>query len=267
MSKWRTEYATECGHEVHLLEEWETPRFCKECKAEYDSQFYDKDCEECGRTMRVSSKWDHIPSFCKDCKAQFKAKRYEKPCDHCGRGIPASRDWDHPPKYCSDCKSRFATQYATCDHCGETFSIGTGLQIRCAEHGWELPRKCEKCRELFRHKPFKTVREDKIGGVVFRTYNSLGEFIAESYDEKGFLDDRRRHTSHTGRTVGFTRDAEFMGTKFRETRRTDGSVKSRSTNEEFLGDSYSKSVGGSSDTEHKTRTTNSSFGGKHRKTE
>jgi hypothetical protein len=247
MGKWRTEYATECGHEVHLLDDWEIPRFCKECKAEYDSQFYDKDCEECGASMRVSSRWERIPRFCKSCKERFEAKQYEKPCERCGTPIRANRDWEHPPKYCSECKSRFAAKCATCDHCGDSFTIKTGLQIKCHENGWELPRKCERCRELFRHKPFKTVREDDfLGGVVFRTYNSLGELISESRDEKAFLDERRRHTSRVGKTVGFTRDREFLGMEYRQTTRPDGSVKSRSTEEEFLGDKYTRSEGGSS---------------------
>ena len=111
--KWRTEYATECGHEVYLLDDWETPKFCKECKAEYDSQFYDKDCEGCGASMRVSSRWERIPKFCKECKARFEAKQYEKPCEHCGTPMRANRDWEHPPKFCSNCKSRFAPSTPT----------------------------------------------------------------------------------------------------------------------------------------------------------
>jgi len=37
----QTTHATECGHEVHILEGWDTPRFCKECKAKNDAKSHD----------------------------------------------------------------------------------------------------------------------------------------------------------------------------------------------------------------------------------
>jgi hypothetical protein len=40
-----------------------------------------------------------------------------------------------------------------------------GTQINCHQKGWELPRKCPNCRELFRHKPFKTLREETVFGI------------------------------------------------------------------------------------------------------
>jgi hypothetical protein len=271
MGRWRTAHATECGHEVHLLEDWETPRFCKECKADRDAQWFEKRCEDCGASLRVHRDWDNIPKLCKACKAAHDAKWYEKSCEHCGAPIRAHRDWDHPPRYCPACKSRFAPKNATCDHCGRGFTIPTGTQVKCDENGWELPRKCEDCRELFRQKPFKTIREETVfGNVVFRTYNSIGQLIGESRDETTIFGDvRRRHTSPTGKTTGFTRKKEtIFGTPYRETSRSDGSVKSRSTEEtSIFGNKYTKSVGGSSRTEHRTRTEESWTGKKYRKTE
>jgi hypothetical protein len=102
--------------------------------------------------------WDKPPRVCKSCKSRREAKWYEEPCEHCG-GIGAHRDWDHPPKYCDSCKQSFAPVDTSCEHCGKGFTIPTGTQIKCKEKGWDLPKRCEDCRELFRHKLFKTVRE------------------------------------------------------------------------------------------------------------
>jgi len=200
------------------------------------------------------------------------AKWYEKPCDNCRRGIRANRDWESPPKYCDHCRSVFAPRDASCAHCGKSFTIPTGTQIKCKQNGWELPRKCADCRELFKHKPFKTVRETTLlGNTVYRTYNSRGQLLSESRDETTiFGNERRRHTSQTGKTTGFTRDEKtFFGNPYRETTRTDGSVKSKSVEKTSLfGNKYSESTGGSSQTKHRTTTTETTWTGKkYRKTE
>ena len=157
MGKWLTTYATECGHEVYVLEDWDTPRFCKECKAENDAKWYDTACEDCGATIRACTEWEHAPRYCKSCKAARDAKWYDKSCEHCGKTIRANTDWEHLPKFCEDCKHEFAPKSADCDHCNTTFTIPMGTQINCKEHGWDLPKKCPDRREKFRHKPFKTV--------------------------------------------------------------------------------------------------------------
>ena len=145
-----------------------------------------------------------------------------------------NRDWDSPPRYCDECKERYAAAEATCEHCSKSFTIPTGTQIKCKEKGWDLPKRCEACRELFRHKPFKTHREtDFWGKTVFRTYNGIGQLIAESRDEVGFFgDERRRHRSATGETTGVTRErTDSWENKYRETRDAAGGVHVMDTDE------------------------------------
>jgi hypothetical protein len=221
--------------------------------------------------MRIHRDWDNPPTICKSCKEKRAAKWYEIKCKGCGRSIWANRDWDFPPNFCKNCKSLYAPKNATCDHCGKGFAISVGIQIRCKQNGWELPRKCPDCRELFKHKPFNTVREKTIlGNNVYRTYNSLGQLIAESRDEKTFYgNEQRRHTSQAGKTVGVTQEKKsFLGAPYRETTRTDGSVKSRSKEKtSFFGKKYTESEGGSSHTTHSTTTETTWTGKKYRKTE
>ena len=182
-----------------------------------------------------------------------------------------NRDWDHPPKFCDSCKHAYAPKTASCAHCGSSFSIPTGTQIKCKENGWDLPKRCESCRELFRHKPFKTVRETTwTGATVFRTYNSVGQLIGESKDEKGFFGDERRvHRAPTGKKTGTTKEkTDWLGNRYRETRAPDGSVKSTSRERtDWLGNKYTESRGGSSDTKHTTKTKTSWWGKKYRETQ
>lgn len=221
--------------------------------------------------MNIHEDWDNPPKICKSCKDKRAAKWYEISCEGCGQSIKANRDWDTPPKFCKSCKDSTAPKDVSCDHCGNSFTIPVGTQIKCKQSGWDLPKKCPDCRELFKHKPFKTVREETFfGNIVFRTYNSVGQLISESKDEKTFFgNDRRRHTSQTGKTTGFTREKEtFFGTPYRETTRTDGSVKSQSREKtSFFGNKYSESQGGSSNSTHKTTTETTWTGKKYRKTE
>ena len=194
------------------------------------ADWYDKSCEECGETIHVCTDWANPPRFCKDCKAARAAKWYDKSCEQCGGTIHVCTDWANPPRFCKDCKAAYAPKHAACEHCSKSFTILTGMQIRCKQNGWELPRKCRDCRELFKHKPFKTIKESTaFGSTVYRTYNSLGQLISESRDEKTvFGNERRRHTSNTGKTTGFTRNEKtIFGAPYRETRRADGSLKSR----------------------------------------
>jgi hypothetical protein len=269
MGRWHTTYATECGHEVHILEDWDTPRLCKECKAANDAKWYDKSCEDCGATIHVCKDWDNEPRFCKTCKVAREAKWYDKSCENCGNTMRANRDWDHPPKFCDECKREYAPKSAECEHCNSTFTIPMGTQINCKQHGWDLPKKCLECREKFRHKPFKTVREETfLGKTVYRTYNSIGQLIAESANEKTFWTgtDQRRHKSRTGSTIGITRKRErfLTGTPYRETTRPDGSVKSTAEEKTrwLSGQPYTESTGGTSGTKHTTTTKTSRWSGK-----
>ena len=272
MSKWHDKSCEECGTTIHVHEDWDhAPRFCADCKAERAAKWYDKSCEKCGATINACRDWDHPPKYCADCKAKQDAKWYEVSCENCGTTINACRDWERPPKFCSRCKTAHSPIDASCSHCGASFTISTGTQIQCKKQGWELPKRCEICRQLFKHKPFKTVRETTLtGSPIFRTYNSLGQLIGESTDGKGlFGDERRVHRSHTGKPTGVTRKVKSaFGTQYNETRGTDGRVKSTSRERTgILGDKYTESTGGTSGIKHVTRTVISWFGKKFRKTE
>lgn len=263
---WYEEICGICGGSMRLHRNWDNPPLAhKECRERAAAKWYDKACRHCGGAMRVHRDWSNLPEYHKDCAW------FEKSCEHCGRGIRTHRDWDTPPKFCDSCKRTFAPQDASCEHCAKSFTIPTGTQIRCKEKGWDLPKRCEDCRELFRHKPFKTIREtDWLGNTVFKTYNSLGKLIGESRDEKGFWgDERRRHRIGMGNTTGLTREKkDWQGNPYRETRGLDGQVKSTSRERtDWLGNDYTESTGGSSSTQHKTSTETSWTGRKYRKTE
>ena len=185
--------------------------------------------------------------------------------------IQAHRDWDRPPKYCSNCKQKYYEVSDNCSHCGKSYAISTGMQIKCKESGWSLPKRCEDCRELFRHKPFKTVPEKTLfGSVVFRTYNSIGQLISESRNETGFFGDKKRvHRSHTGKKSGESRKrSDWFGNKFVETKGLDGRIKSTSHElTGIFGDKYTESTGGDSGTKHRTRAKTSWTGKKYRETQ
>lgn len=252
-AKWYDKECEGCGQTIPVCRDWDTaPRFCKSCKARHDANWYSKSCEGCGTEIRVCRDWEKVPKFCKACKERNDAKWYDRDCQKCGLSFPVNRDWDPPPEYCKSCKDKYPPVYQSCAHCGETFEISTITQIRCAIKDWDLPRRCKKCRELFSHKPFRTVKEEDLtGGIVFRTYNSLDQLISESRKEKGIWGQKVKHTGKFGKDIGTTYvKGGVLGQT--ETRRPDGSLKSTSYDSDFMGQKYRKSESGSSDS---TRTT------------
>lgn len=275
-AKWYERSCADCGTTIKIHMDWENPpSLCDHCKQKRAAQWYEKSCEKCGTAIKVHRDWDNTPKYCAPCKEKMAAKWYDVKCQGCGSTIKANRDWENPPTYCSDCKDSNPTRDINCSHCGERFAIKPGTQIQCKKNGWELPKKCPACRELFKHKPFKTVKEKTavLGHIIYRTYNGIGQLISETRDERTpFLGiEQRRHTSKSGETVGITRDKKtaFLGKPYRETKRPDGSVKSTSTEKKtpFLGHKYTESKGGSSNTTHKTTTETTWTGKKYRKTE
>jgi hypothetical protein len=104
---------------------------------------------------------------------------------------------------------------------------------------------------------------------VFRTYNSKGDLLSESRDEKDFFgNDRRRHTGDSGKTTGFTtHEKTFFGRDYRQTVRPgDRMVKSESFDEkDFFGRPYSESTSDRG-TVNETRAEKTFFGKKYRET-
>jgi predicted RNA-binding Zn-ribbon protein involved in translation (DUF1610 family) len=60
--------------------------------------------------------------------------------------VDARRDWEHPPKYCKRCKDKHDKREVACRECGKSFVLSTSLQLKCAKNGWELPTRCQECR-------------------------------------------------------------------------------------------------------------------------
>ncbi len=112
MSKWRTENATACGHEVHVHEDWDSiPKYCRECKALNDEKWYDGTAQVCG----------HVQRMC--------------------------RDWESQPAFCKECRSAYPPEEEFCELCGASFTISTKTKYNCSLKGWNLPKKCHRCRK------------------------------------------------------------------------------------------------------------------------
>lgn len=109
MGKWHDDYATECGHPVHLMDGWDAPRWCPDCKAKRDSQWYETTGEHCGHPVRIRNDWTR-PPLCKGCKDNY------------------------PPLTAVDGE-------------GHSFTISSIAQFMCAQNGWQLPTKCKDCKE------------------------------------------------------------------------------------------------------------------------
>lgn len=270
MPGWYNVSCSDCGENINVHEDWDNPpTICKSCKQERKSQWYEECCTDCGTTMRIHRDWDNPPKICKSCKNRRDDKWYEKSCSNCGHSMRICSDWNNPPTMCASCRESYPPINEICSHCRDAFTISTGTQLKCKQKGWDLPKRCEKCRELFRHKPFYTKREELMfGRVVYRTYNSKGELISESENQKGILGDKyQEHRSHNSNITGYTREKGILSSH-RETQDTDGRVKSTSYKrwDPLLGN-YTESTGGSSQTKHYTRTETPIFGNKHRKTD
>ena len=181
MSKWSTVSCRHCRDDIQVHEDWDrVPEYHKECA------WYASTCDICGSSMKIHRGWDNPPTAHKECKAKQAAKWHTRSCNHCRREIKYHEDWDNvpeyhkecawttkpcdschsdirihrgwqtPPRFCDSCKLRYAPKNASCVHCGNSFDISTGTQVKCKEQGWDIPKRCEACRELFKHKPFRT---------------------------------------------------------------------------------------------------------------
>lgn len=271
-SKWYDKRCAGCGTIMHIHEDWDNPpEYCKSCKAKRKSKWYDVRCAECGTIIHVHRDWGNPPKYCKSCKAARDRKWTTKACEKCRAPIRIHIDWDNPPKICDKCKrDYYSPKTAICAHCGKGFTISTGLQLKCEENGWDLPKRCDDCRELFRHKPFRTQKEtDMLGNVVFRIYNNRGVLISESRDYEGLLDKKRIHYGRKGKIVAETRRREdVLGNRYRETTTRKGERKSISRDyKDVLGNEYTDSVGGTSKTKHRTWRRISWLGRKYSETE
>lgn len=179
-----------CGRSMRIHRAWDNPpKAHKECIAARAAQWFEKACKHCGRPIRVHRDWDDKPNYHKDCAWTT------KPCDSCQSQIQVHRDWETPPRFCDSCKRRYVPKTATCVHCGKGFEISTGTQVQCKEKGWDLPKRCVECRQLFKHKAFRTERTTTFSGdIIFKTYNGIGQLIGESKDETAFCGDKTDST-------------------------------------------------------------------------
>ena len=270
-AKWYERSCADCGTTMKLHQDWDNPpNICKSCKEKRAAKWYERSCADCGTTMKLHRDWEKPPKYCKSCKEKRAAKWYEISCESCSAPVRVHKDWAQPPRYCEKCKAKHAPISEKCSHCESWFEIPTGTQIKCRQKGWDLPKRCADCRELFKHKPFRTVQEkDLLGNTVYVTYNSAGQLISRSREGKGLLGDREiRHESHVGKGTGSTTFGNFLGIKTKTTRAPDGSVKSQGyEGTDILGGKISVTTGRSSGKKSVTRTVRSFLGGKHRRTD
>ena len=148
MGKWRTELATECGHEVPVHEEWENiPRFCPECKEERASAWSTAYATECGHEVPMHRDWDHVPRFCKTCKKENDEKWYDGVASVCGHVVRINRDWDREPALCKSCKDMYPPIEKTCIDCYDNFTFTSVSQYKFAQQGYTIPERCPECRE------------------------------------------------------------------------------------------------------------------------
>ena len=146
---------------MHAHEEWDhPPKYCKACKEARDAEWYEKDCERCGTSVRARYDWSHPPKFCNPCKEKEAAEWTEISCADCGTAVRIRFDWDRPPHRCKSCTAKRATEWYEIK-CGD---CGTAMRARydwakppkyCAgckarrDAAW-LDKSCEECRQPFR---------------------------------------------------------------------------------------------------------------------
>lgn len=210
-AQWYDRTCEDCRTTIRCHRDWSNPpSLCPSCKQRRRDQWYERRCEDCGATMRLHRQWTNPPGICKPCRERRAAAWTEKRCGNCASTMRVHRDWTHPPVWCKSCTDSYPPRSASCEHCGSSFEIPTGTRINCKIKGWDEPKRCAACRELFKWKPFTTRREHTVlGTVVVRTYNSRGQLIRESIEEYGILDGKRtRHRDKHGRTHAYSYERE-----------------------------------------------------------
>lgn len=146
MSKWRTESATVCGHEVHVHEDWDSiPKYCRECKAINDEKWFDGTAQVCG----------HVQRMCKD--------------------------WDSQPAFCEKCRNAYPPEDAHCELCGDTFLISSKTKYNCSRKGWHLPKKCHRCRKCVKliRDAFDVLRNGNRGKKLYLKIEMDHDLVSE----------------------------------------------------------------------------------------
>lgn len=160
MSKWRTESATECGHDVLVHEDWDNvPKYCKDCKRSGKNlSDHEYTCRICGGTFKKAppewfeEKGLSQPSKCEGCK-NSKPQNHTYVCRICKNHFEAAPpEWFEnkdltSPTRCKDCKSsgRRAEYEYIC-------KINSDHRFKAAPPEWfeekrlSLPTRCEKCK-------------------------------------------------------------------------------------------------------------------------
>ena len=202
---WLIKYCADCGAQMPYLLEWSfVPDRCKSCRATRAAAWYDVYCKDCGTVIRAHRDWTNPPQRCGPCRERAATKWFNVRCRICNTDFKAHRDWSNIPDVCKSCRASFPEKSAPCSHCGTWFTIKSGTRIKCRIEGWQEPKKCPACRELFKHQPFHTQREEGPLGVVFKTYNSHGQLVRESREEDAFLFGKRMKHSKGGKTHAYS---------------------------------------------------------------
>ena len=225
---WLTKYCLDCSTEMHYLPEWtNVPDRCKGCRQRRAAAWYDVYCKDCGTAIHAHRDWTSPPTRCAPCKARAAGKWFDAVCRICGTAFKAHRDWTHVPDACRACKAAFPQRTEWCNHCGSSFTIKSGTRINCKIKGWDEPRKCESCRDLFKWRPFYTERVDGPLGVVLKTYNARGQLVRESRKQNTFLIGEHLSHSKGKKTHGYSYERDGLLGPYTEITDASGKVKKR----------------------------------------
>jgi hypothetical protein len=160
---------------MRINQDWRTPPvYCKACKEIEDAKWYEVACKECGQPMRLNKDWKNPPKFHEGCTW------YERACSICNEPMRINRGWNRAPKSHKECLAEFAPKEFTCPSCEKPFVVTTPTQLRCREKGWELPKRCDPCKQDFlRVRGAVNALRAQLGGNVEGKIVEAGQLFEE----------------------------------------------------------------------------------------
>jgi len=208
---------------MEIRRDWENPpKAHKECRDREAAKWFERDCKHCGKAMKLNRDWNNLPEYHKECEVYFVQ------CEICNRDLKVHRGWSTPPRSHKECLAQFKPKDVYCIDCNKLFTIKTGTQLKCRQQGWDLPRRCQECKDdrllitgaieaLRDTYPFALRAEITQRGfffpekVVVVKGKKSGEVVAEvKMDVKGFLIDVHRVAEvfdpATGNRISYTRE-------------------------------------------------------------
>lgn len=138
---------------------WAMPEYCTSCNEKRRDEVLIGECQICGDQiwMTYQKKWQfeeegrRLPNLCIECRKKSCEKVDAGICDVCGETIRVSRiKYDREPHriydLCEKCRHKVVKD-EVCVQCNERFEITYGDKQFFEERGWDLPKRCKKCRK------------------------------------------------------------------------------------------------------------------------